>query len=80
VKFIDFDKARLYVTGKERKHERKRLLRLMRGKVVDYDRTSMRSGRSCGDCTNESCNETTEGGDEDEGFRAQSAPLLRSGM
>ncbi|KAF9072096.1 hypothetical protein BDP27DRAFT_1418451 [Rhodocollybia butyracea] len=81
VKFIDFDKARLYVTGKERKHERKRLLGLMRGRAVDYDRTSMRSGRSCGDCTDGSCSDTMEGGeDEEEEFRAQSEPPLRSRM
>ncbi|KAE9394656.1 hypothetical protein BT96DRAFT_943027 [Gymnopus androsaceus JB14] len=41
ITFIDFDKARSYVTGKQRKHERKRLLNLMNGRYVDYDRTSL---------------------------------------
>ncbi|KAE9404727.1 kinase-like protein [Gymnopus androsaceus JB14] len=54
ITFIDFDKARSYVTGKQRKHERKRLLNLMNGRYVDYDRTSLRSsGAQCSDCSSD---------------------------
>ncbi|KAJ3751836.1 hypothetical protein EV360DRAFT_75869 [Lentinula raphanica] len=76
VSFIDFDLARLYVTGRQRKHERKRLLKLLNGEKVDYDRTTFRDGYYCDDCSPGTCQSVSEWDSEEEFVRARSEPLL----
>ncbi|KAH7868522.1 uncharacterized protein C8R40DRAFT_1134605 [Lentinula edodes] len=75
VSLIDFDIARLYVTGRQRKHERKRMLNLLNGKSVDYDRTSFRDGIHCDDCSPGICHEASGwDSEEEEVVRARSEP------
>ncbi|KAJ3864299.1 hypothetical protein EV359DRAFT_81551 [Lentinula novae-zelandiae] len=75
VTLIDFDIARLYVTGRQRKHERKRMLNLLNGKSVDYDRTSFRDGFHCDDCSPGICHEASGwDSEEEEVVRARSEP------
>ncbi|KAJ3852513.1 hypothetical protein EV368DRAFT_64867 [Lentinula lateritia] len=75
VSLIDFDIARLYVTGRQRKHERKRMLNLLNGKSVDYDRTSFRDGIHCDDCSPGICHEASGWDSEEEQVvRARSEP------
>ncbi|KAJ3795483.1 hypothetical protein GGU11DRAFT_223629 [Lentinula aff. detonsa] len=74
VSIIDFDIARLYVTGRQRKHERKRMLKLLSGQEVDYDRTSFRGGHYCDDCSPGTHHAASQWDSEEELVRARSEP------
>ncbi|KAJ4466236.1 hypothetical protein J3R30DRAFT_2280291 [Lentinula aciculospora] len=79
VSIIDFDLARPYITGQQRKHERKRMLKLLSGESVDYDRTTFRDGNCCDDCSPGTDHKTSEGGNgEEEPVRAYSEPPYTS--